>query len=560
MNTGNRSTLSFEEEFPYGITYLSRHNKPTLNDDGTVAVEGSGSVAVASTICPSDDQCPYYHRSAMESEEITSAKIHFLIASYRDQLCSRTLDYIFRRAKHPERIFVRILDQNLPESDLIDDVGCFAGFCADYLANSTIAKEHKLTCEQYKKHIHTAHVHASQAKGVPDGRSKLSAMIHWDYIHRNDPSKLDFHPVDIHDFCFQIDSHSDFADDYDTSLVTMFHRTKNDYAVLSTYPHTMSVRGNALQKSVVNLCLVTFPIPPTYGSIRIGLSQECLGIKVPKLTNAMHGGGLSFHRCHAELNVPDDPYMDHVFNGNEMSRGIRLFSHGYDIYSPDQNLVFHDYLRHPTNKHAKSYLNNKNASDRDVDQLPFMQEILQERHKVYVVGLERVDLLLGIGPINYSATEADRLHRKALHESRFGWGPHRTPEQAQEFTGINFLERRMEKNKCGNLLWVPYVESPNYGIDATLQRPLAGPERGRIGESQREAPLAIMTTSTTGEHPTKSSHDIIAMRSPGESCFHPVFHLRESILVVILATYIFISRQRNTQNRKIQRRGKQTTA
>jgi hypothetical protein len=49
-------------------------------------------------------------------------------------------------------------------------------------------------------------------------------------------------------------------------------------------------------------------------------SQECQGIVVPKLTNTLHGGGCSFHRCLGELNVPDDPYMDHVigYRTNEL--------------------------------------------------------------------------------------------------------------------------------------------------------------------------------------------------------------------------------------------------
>lgn len=58
----------------------------------------------------------------------------------------------------------------------------------------------------------------------------------------------------------------------------------------------------------------------------------------------MWGAGLSFHRCHAEINVPVDPYLDGVFDGEEGSRGIRFFTHGYDVYSPHRVLVTHDYV------------------------------------------------------------------------------------------------------------------------------------------------------------------------------------------------------------------------
>jgi hypothetical protein len=39
-----------------------------------------------------------------------------------------------------------------------------------------------------------------------------------------------------------------------------------------------------------------------------------------------------------------------------------------------------------------------------------------------------------------TATEYDRINRRAMHQSRFGWGPKRTPEQAIEFTGIRLAK------------------------------------------------------------------------------------------------------------------------
>jgi hypothetical protein len=134
------------------------------------------------------------------------------------------------------------------------------------MMNTTQASEddnfrHTMNCTQYQQRIRSVLVHASQAKGVPDSRSKLSAMIQWDYQHRDNQTALDFHPVHIHDFYFQIDSHSDFADDYDVSLIEMFHRTRNDYAVLSTYPNQMDQRSNEYLNTVPNLCIVHFPDP-----------------------------------------------------------------------------------------------------------------------------------------------------------------------------------------------------------------------------------------------------------------------------------------------------------
>jgi hypothetical protein len=38
------------------------------------------------------------------------------------------------------------------------------------------------------------------------------------------------------------------------------------------------------------------------------------------------GAGLSFSKCHAEYVVPYDSQLDHVFDGEEYSRALRLFT------------------------------------------------------------------------------------------------------------------------------------------------------------------------------------------------------------------------------------------
>lgn len=117
-------------------------------------------------------------------------------------------------------------------------------------------------------------------------------------------SHISGHRVELNDFCMQIDSHMDFSDNYDTELVFMFHRTANDYAVLSTYVADLS-QNNQGVRVVPNLCMVTFT-----STIRNWGTKECRNLIKPKMTNAMWGAGLSFHRCHAEINVPVDPYLD----------------------------------------------------------------------------------------------------------------------------------------------------------------------------------------------------------------------------------------------------------
>jgi hypothetical protein len=218
-------------------------------------------------------------------------------------------------------------------------------------------------------------------------------------------------------------------------------------------------------KVVPNLCMVTFT-----GSIRNWGTKECTGLVQPKLTT-MWGAGLSLHRCHAELVVPVDPYTDQVFDGEEGSRAIRFFTHGYDIYTPDKVLVTHDYHTHQSNPvvHTWGGRASKNQTNEDENGWPWMEEILHERPKVKTFGMPRVNALLGIGA-NAEATAAAELY--SIRSSRYGLGTKRTLSQAAEFTGLDLGLEKMVANKCGNLKWVPYDASPDYGLGEVLARPL----------------------------------------------------------------------------------------
>jgi len=285
-------------------------------------------------------------------------------------------------------------------------------------------------------------------------------------MHRDKSEELDFQPVNMHDFCMQTDSHMDFSDNFDVGLVEMFHKTENDYAVLSTYV-TDIAENNKDPTNVPHLCMVEFT-----SSIRNWGTKECNHLLKPKLTNAMWGAGLSFHRCHAEVNVPVDPYLDGVFDGEEGSRGIRFFTHGYDVYTPDKVFVTHDYHGHQSNPVVHTWGKRNLKHVKHESSWKWMDDIKSVRDNLSTFGSSRVNAMLGFGT-KYSGPElADEI--KLMRQSRYGIGTKRTLEQAEAFTGINFREERMDVNRCGNLLWVPFEESPNHGVEEILSRGLAG--------------------------------------------------------------------------------------
>jgi hypothetical protein len=181
--------------------------------------------------------------------------------------------------------------------------------------------------------------------------------------------------------------------------------------------------------------------------------------------------GLSFHRCHAELNVPVDPYLDNVFDGEEGSRGLRFFTHGYDVYTPDRVLVTHDYKGHQGNPVVHTW-GRRGQGRQAEDSWNWTKAIEKGKSKLKTFGTQRVNMMLGIGKVGYSAEQEDE--QTMIQSSRFGLGTKRTLDQAMEFSGIDLPGRRMTGNKCGNLIWVPFDESLDYGVSEIFQRKLAG--------------------------------------------------------------------------------------
>lgn len=231
-----------------GITFLGR-------DEKTWGKDGIGPIPIDPNVCAATGECPYYRDTEYD---LDNDKIHLVIASFRDQLCPRTMFNIFSRAKNPHRIFVRVLQQLKPDSDLIDDADCWEQACAQYndKPEAKLNSGKKFNCKEFEAQVEMVTIDSGLAKGPCDARSKLSALIEYDYRHKDD-GKHRLQPVEVRDYCMQTDSHMDFSNEFDNGLIAMFHRAQNDRAVLSTYVAAMT-QNNQDPKEVPNLCMITF--------------------------------------------------------------------------------------------------------------------------------------------------------------------------------------------------------------------------------------------------------------------------------------------------------------
>merc|ERR1719238_636138 len=102
-----------------------------------------------------------------------------------------------------------------------------------------------------------------------------------------------------------MDSHMDFREDWDETMVKDWLATGNEFAILTTYPLSMddAAKGKQFENTRIDLCGY---------SLEAGIPRGKTGATLFKPDNAEEApylsmnwaAGLSFQRCHADRNVP----------------------------------------------------------------------------------------------------------------------------------------------------------------------------------------------------------------------------------------------------------------
>lgn len=245
--------------------------------------------------------------------------IFLMIASYRDFQCRETIASAFENADHPEALFVGAVDQ-ISSGDISCtqlDVPCETN------PDQTICK--------YRSQIAHFKMAAEMATGPVTARHIGDRLYRGQY------------------FVMQMDAHCQFVKHWDTLLVSQWRETGNEMAVLSSY--LSDVQGSinpATGKSNRNtrpiMCNSAFEGSAPARYLRHGSQPEDYAVirDMPQL-QPFWAAGFSFSRGHFKVRVPYDGRQPMVFQGEEISIGIRGFTHGYDFYAPRDSVVFHEY-------------------------------------------------------------------------------------------------------------------------------------------------------------------------------------------------------------------------
>lgn len=228
--------------------------------------------------------------------------IFISIASYRDSDLPNTLRDLFAKAQYPDRLRVGICQQIDARFDVNIDT---------HLKNYSRSAQVKVITVEH-----------TDAKGPTHARELIRQMY------------------DDELFVLQIDSHTRFAHNWDEVAIQELVECPSDKPVLSTFPgdFTPSKPLNPNQP-VPYLAMLKY-------HERTGFPQSHrLGYKKPPLSEphrtALWSAGMSFTlgTCYTDVPYQDD--LPYLFLGEEISMAVRMYTYGWDLFTPTCHIVFH---------------------------------------------------------------------------------------------------------------------------------------------------------------------------------------------------------------------------
>lgn len=231
-------------------------------------------------------------------------RIFISIASYRDKNCNLTIKSIYDNAKFPENIFIGICQQNKnTDLDSLYDID--------------------------NNNIKIIRIDYTEAKGPVYARYLASTL--WDN----------------EEYYLQIDSHTIFIKNWDIICINSIKNLKkiSEKPVLSHYPRDYPNKDikNKDKFYVTYVRYLKFIKNKKFKIIQYEgarfIDTKNTFIRTPFVT-----GNFLFLESTFLKEIPYDNTLDYLHHGEEILHSLRFYTYGYDIFIPNQNIIYHNYL------------------------------------------------------------------------------------------------------------------------------------------------------------------------------------------------------------------------
>eukprot|EP01084_Bolivina_argentea_P102684 183937_1 len=357
----------------------------------------------------------HQHHDFHHNDNINEPTIFVAMPSVNDPDCNASIISAFENAAIPQRIFFGVHQQT--DLDSYYD-------CVDI--SSINCPFHPLCNLLW--HIRISRVTDKQAHGPTWGRY----MADKHYMNET--------------FYLITDSHTFFRKNWDNLMIEIFAQTQNDYAIITHYP-----KGeNQMQKSIN-----TWNSNPKKGSAYhiCGTFWESSINHMPRNANGCYAkiynlnhpvlvpywaGGFAFSKGHFRINIPFDPHTKWLFHGEEFLRATKLWTFGYDFYSPQYDILFHRY-----------------ADRGHRGKMPYTKEVGDARD----LAEKRINYLWGI--LDIRTPDIKDKTNFIMDIDKYSLGDKRTLQQYWQFVGCDPIKQNItifeiEKWSNGGLTRIPW--------------------------------------------------------------------------------------------------------
>ena len=300
-------------------------------------------------------------------------KIFVQIASYRDPQLIPTIENMLENAKRPKNISIGVARQFHPE-DKFDDLS------------------------KYKKdkRFRILNIPHEESTGVCWARNQVQQL------YKNE------------EYTLQIDSHMRFEKNWDETLINMIKELQEKgykKPLLTGYVSSFDPENDP-EGRVIEPWRMAFDRFTPEGVVFF-LPEVIPGWK--ELTEPIPSRFYSAHFCFTlgefSKEVQHDP--EYYFHGEEISVGVRAYTHGYDLFHPHKVIIWHEYTRKGRTKQwdddKEWYLKNSTSHSKN--------------RKILGIDGESFDGDLG----------------------KYGFGTERTLKDYEKYAGVMFSKRSIQQ-------------------------------------------------------------------------------------------------------------------
>jgi [Skp1-protein]-hydroxyproline N-acetylglucosaminyltransferase len=327
------------------------------------------------------------------THQMSHDTIFVSIPAYRDTETIPTILSLFENASNSERIFIGVVFQ--------------------FNSTSQVEYDMYFNLEALPTNLRQQHIRT----------------IILDYRDATGPCYARFLAQSLHrgeEYVLQIDSHMRFRPNWDSYLIGALNRCESPQkSVLTAYPPPYY-----LPNDIPNETRPSLLVPWKFDEN--GLLRQKGRLLIP-LENDSHdesnipcllfAGGFNFSTKASLKDCPYDGTMHHLFFGEELSMAIRMYTNGYDLYTPPQSVCYHLWSR----EHRTTF---------------------QDDFKVVVVDKEDERVEPSDDILRQRLDSQEKVHRQLRGECTEQMGSVRSISSFSTALGVNFHTRMMNQDAC----------------------------------------------------------------------------------------------------------------